>query len=59
MSWAKIFVLWATENTGADPVLSLEACEWLGPPDTPICGHTDKEQALAPFPEISQKQTNA
>jgi hypothetical protein len=51
----KTCVFGATGNRGVDLVLSLVACEWPGPPDTPICGHTDKEQALALFPEDKEE----
>lgn len=55
MSLVKTCALCATGNRGADLALSLESCEWPGPPDMPICGHTDKEQALALFPEDKEE----
>jgi hypothetical protein len=46
--------LCATESRAHLPVLTLEHCVVLGPPDRPICGHTDMEQALALFPGTSE-----
>jgi hypothetical protein len=59
VKWVRTPVLSATESRADHPLLSLEYCVGPVPPGTPTCGHTDKEQVLALFPDITKQLSHS